>query len=490
MRQVVLARADLAHRRTVHRSSQTDARLGALTWLSALVGFTVFLFAPQVLNDGDTYSHIATGEWILMHRAMPSADPFSYTFAGAPWVAHEWLSELVMGLAFRLGAWSGVLVLFAGATSLALVILARYLGRWLDLLPAAITLLLAASCVSPDLLARPHILVLPILELWTIGLLKARDRTRVPWPILPLMLAWANMHGSFIFGLMLVCPFALEATLAAGAEWHSPAFQWGLFLASATLLALVTPFGWHGLTFSFQLLSMKQLGSIEEWHATDFQTVQPIELALMTVLYVCLSRGVRVPVLRLVVLLGLLHLALQHTRQQMLAGVVGALILAEPLGRGLGVMPVSGVTPNRSRILLVACFLAPAALLTALRMSQPVVRVDGVSSPVTALEHVPGELAGSPVLNDYGFGGYLIFQGIRPFIDGRADMYGDAFLTDYAEIMRPDRALLARTLDERGIRWTILRAASPALEVMDTLPGWHRLFADKVAVVHARAAGQ
>ena len=294
----------------------------------ALIGYAVFLFAPQVLNDGDTYSHVATGEWILLHRTVPTTDPFSHTFAGAPWIAHEWLSELIMAVAFLLGGWIGVLILFAAAMALAVGLLGRYLARWLDLLPATIALLVAVNCVSHVLLARPHILVLPIIELWTVRLLIARERARVPWLVLPLMLAWANMHGSFIIGLLLAVPFALEAIVTGGSGWRRAALQWGLFLVTAIALASTTPNGWHGLIFPVQLLSMKELGIIQEWQATDFRTLQPVELALMTVLYICLSRGVRVPALRLMVLVGLLHLALQHTRHQLLAGIVGALILA------------------------------------------------------------------------------------------------------------------------------------------------------------------
>src|SRR5580700_2177547 len=73
-------------------------------WTPALVALGIFaltLFAPQVLNDGDTWSHLATGDWILAHGAVPSVDPFSFTMAGAPWSAHEWLAELLLALAFR-----------------------------------------------------------------------------------------------------------------------------------------------------------------------------------------------------------------------------------------------------------------------------------------------------------------------------------------------------------------------------------------------------
>jgi hypothetical protein len=93
-----------------------------------------------------------------------------------------------------------------------------------------------------------------------------------------------------------------------------------------------------------------------------------------------------------------------------------------------------------------------------------------------------------PVLNDYAVGGYLIFRGVRPFIDGRANMYRDDFLAGYAATMRPDRARLIATLEAHGIQWTILGPASLALDVLDRLAGWHRLYQDREAVVHASIA--
>ena len=68
------------------------------------------LFVPGVLNDGDTFWHIKAGEWIIGQGAVPHTDPFSYTKAGAPWVAHEWLAEVALALAFRAGGWGGVVL--------------------------------------------------------------------------------------------------------------------------------------------------------------------------------------------------------------------------------------------------------------------------------------------------------------------------------------------------------------------------------------------
>ena len=457
-----------------------------LAIIAALTGYAIFLFAPQVLNDGDTYQHITAGEWFLQHRAIPLVDPFSYSFAGAPWVAHEWLSELLMALAFRAGGWDGILILFGAALALTLGMMTWHLSRWLDFLPTLVLLILGAACTSPSLLARPHILVLPVLELWTAGLLLARSRGGAPSPLLlPLMLLWANMHGSFAFGLALTLPLALEA--AAEAE-RSALRGWGLFMVAAVIAALATPHFWRGLLFPFQLMQMQQLSHVGEWQAPDFQHLQPIELGLMALLYVTLSRGIRLPVPRVLILMGLLHLALQHLRHQSLAELVGALVLAEPLGRAFA--QASGppaVLPRRNRPRAVAAGLAVVLALTGLRVAFPAARTDDAASPVSALAHVPAEIARLPVFNDYSFGGYLIFKGVRPFIDPRADMYGDAFLAAYgAVVLRPRREGFETMAEKYGVRWTILSAGSPLLGVLDAMPGWRRLYADRVAVVHVR----
>ena len=447
----------------------------------AVLAYTVVLFTPQLLNDGDTYWHLATGAWVLRHGTVPTVDPFSYTVLGAPWHAHEWLADLAMQLAFALGGWSGVVILFGVALALALGLLTRHLSRWLRLVPTLVTVAVAACCISPSLLARPHLLTLPLLELWTAWLLIGRERGRAPWAVLPLMPAWANMHGSFMLGLALLAGFTLERALAAGAQERRMAGQWLLLLGAAVVSAMATPWGWRGLAFPFQLLGMRALAGIREWQPPDLQALPPIEIALLATLFVCLTRGVRVSVFRTLILIAVLYLALGHARHQMLAGVVGALVLAAPLGRTLG-LPES---ERRSRAVLPAA-LAVAVIVSGIRLTFPVVRSGAEAGPIAAVAVVPPAMRARPVLNEYGFGGYLIFKGVRPYIDGRTDLYGDAFLHHYDEMVSPDRALLERTIEGRHVQWTIFPPGSPVVPVMDALPGWKRLYADRVAVIHAR----
>ena len=142
--------------------------------VAGCVMFALVLFLPQVLNDGDTLWQIRTGEWILDHRAIPSADPFSFTAGNTPWFAHEWLAEVLMALAHRMGGMRGIMVLTAAASGLTAAVLLHHLRRFLPGIYAVLGLVLALSNAAPSLLARPHVLAWPCLALWCGGLVAAR----------------------------------------------------------------------------------------------------------------------------------------------------------------------------------------------------------------------------------------------------------------------------------------------------------------------------
>src|SRR5207302_5252301 len=115
------------------------------------------------------------------------------------------------------------------------------------------------------------------------------------------------------------------------------------------------------------------------------------------------------------------------------------------------------------------------------------VTTPGDITPAAALAAARDAHVEGPVLNDFSFGGYLMFSGVQPFIDGRAELYGDAFLKRYAGAMLLQSDELPRLLQEYGVTWTLMspdRAA--AVRLLDRLPGWHRLYADNIAVVHVR----
>jgi hypothetical protein len=90
------------------------------------------------------------------------------------------------------------------------------------------------------------------------------------------------------------------------------------------------------------------------------------------------------------------------------------------------------------------------------------------------------------VFNAYGFGGYLIFAGIPPFVDGRIDLYGDTLMHEYVDAVSAKDQALSNTLEQHHIEWTLLEPQMAAVIELDHSPGWERVYADASAVVHRR----
>lgn len=466
-------------------ASRPSAVRAAAPLVAALAMAAIVVFAPPVLNDGDSWWHLATGEWILAHGAIPDRDVFSYTLAGQPWVAHEWLSETLMALAARLAGWRGITLLFGAAIGAATWLLVRRLARDLGGITLVLTTVLALACTSGSLLVRPHLFMPLMLLAWTVEMLDAREAGRAPrlaWALV--MLVWANLHGSWVLGLAIAGAFGLEALVEPGADRIKVVRDWGVFGLASLAAAMATPHGPAGLLFPFMVTGMAVTPHIVEWRAEDFSRVSTFAIALFAALFVGLGRGVKIPPVRLLLLLGLLFLGLQHIRHQMVLALVAPLLLARPLAEALG---HEARTVRPSRALLVG-FGAACLLLAGVRLTLPLPRGDGLNTPATALASVPADLKARPVLNGYGFGGYLIDQGVRPFIDGRADMYGDAFTAAYFHATDGDAPALEALARRYRVAWTIFTPGDPAVAVLDADPAWRRIHADPYAVAHERVA--
>jgi hypothetical protein len=256
-----------------------------------------------------------------------------------------------------------------------------------------------------------------------------------------------------------------------------------LFILAAWAVALLNPDFLAGELFPFHLVGMKSLAWIGEWAPADFSRIQPLEVTLLAGLALGFSGKVTVPPVRLLVLLGLVAGALSHERNGQLLGIVGALILAEPVGKALSNVRTepSGV----QRLLPAGAVLVALIALTA-RVALPLGAERTGAALTATLDRVPPSLRMQPVLNEYGLGGQLIFNGVRPFIDSRADLYGDPFLQRYHTIASADTGELDRTLSEYGIQWTIFPSGHPVVAVMDQQAGWQRLLEADGIVVHAR----
>jgi hypothetical protein len=182
-------------------------------------------------------------------------------------------------------------------------------------------------------------------------------------------------------------------------------------------------------------------------------------------------------------------MALAQGRAGEILALLAPLVLAAPLSTQIGgaegshsnAAPMRGVLLAGIAVLLVAGTLA----FTSMHRYEPHTR----GSPVAAVAALK-KLDLARVFNDYDFGGYLIANGVAPFIDGRTELYGEKFFVDHnaaSGLMEPEN--LFRLLEEYKIEATLMRTQSAATKLLDHIDGWQKVYADDIATVHVRKPG-
>jgi hypothetical protein len=379
-------------------------------------------------------------------------------------------------------------MLAALSASVAFFLLTLLLLKRLPNIPVMILVSAGIAMTASHLLARPHILVFPLMVLWASGLDQATEEGRAPSvAYLLLITLWANLHGSFTLGIALIAPFAIEAVWIADKSARLRiALQWLRFGVLALLAGCITPYGVESLLVTFRVLNLGAiLSTIGEWSSVDFGTPNPIIVCFLAGAAYVLYSGFKLPPVRITALLAVIYQTLAHVRYVDVAALVVPFFIAGPLGKHLSwprLQPGRKVTPTGGTAFIAAIaalVIANGVIVAKMDHTPPFV-------PRVAVEKLR-ELKANRVLNDYYFGGYLIFEGIPTFVDARAEFYGPAFLTRYLRaISLDDVPDFVRLLDEYKIDATLLFPSTRAVGLLDRLPGWERIYADNVAVVHVR----
>jgi hypothetical protein len=478
----------------VHTAEDASPMRGLLPlWVGVFAYAALLLGGDRLLIDPDTQWQITVGQWILDHRAVPETDVYSFTMRGESWISTQWLAQVVYAKIYAWFGWSGPVVLAAAASAATFVLLARSLSRHLSDSATLVFVCVALALTAPHLLARPHVLALPVMVAWIGGLIAAADEHRAPsfW-LLPLMVLWANLHGGFVFGLVMIAPIALDAVVSAEPRLRrSLLLRWAAFAAAALAVSCCTPYGWNALLASRKILALgSALPLITEWRPADFGGLHPFEIILLGGIGLALFRGIKLPPMRILLLLGFVHMALAQGRAAEILALLAPLVLAAPLARQIGGADVAGspiATPARNvlfagvAIALVAGTLAFASV----HRFAP----NTTNSPVAAVAALK-KLNLTRVFNDYDFGGYLIASGVAPFIDGRTELYGEKFFVDHnaaSGLMEPDN--LFHLLEEYKIEATLMRTQSAATKLLDHIDGWQKVYTDDVATIHLRKEG-
>ena len=403
--------------------------------LGAILVSGVFVAERSIRLDPDTWWHIRVGSDILATRQFPVVDHYSFTARGAAWIAYEWLGDVVMSLAARSGLRGTELLLVVSSSLITLLI---YYYAWLKSKECKAAFLATAAIVPLAMLsmtARPQLFGYIFLLVTLICLEQFHQgRRRALWFLPPVFLLWVNTHGSFVLGFM-----------AMGLYWACGLldFSWGglhaerwalrdrIRLEMAALICVlmlpITPYGTRLATvpveYAFSLPG--NMAHVQEWQPADFSQWQVKLFLALVVLFVLalLTLRLRCSLVETAFFIFAVYETCVHVRFAIVFAIIFAPLLAglltrwiDPYNRNIDKYALNAVLILAMAVAWVRYFPSRADL------EQKV----AANYPVEAVRYLRQHPLSGPMLNSYGFGGYLVWakvprQGV--FIDGRGDLY-------------------------------------------------------------------
>ena len=469
-----------------------------LALASLLVVLSVLTVRAR-FDDLDMWWHLKTGEIVWTTHTIPVTDLFSYTTNHHASIPQEWLAQTAMYGAYRLGGLSGLMLWHCILTSILLVagflLCSLYSGNSKVGFAGAMAIWLFATI---GIAIRPQMIgyLLLIVELILIHL----GRTRNPrwfFCLPPLFALWVNCHGSFFLGLLVAGAFVFasffnfQAGSLVARSWDPRCRRmlvWAFVLSVAALF--LNPVGISQILYPVNTLLHQPLGlsSVDEWKATPFSDARGV--ALLAVIFSILL----LPILRradlywdeLVLLLAGAWLALNHERMLFVFGILAAPILSRQLSTYW-----EGYRADQDRIWPNAVVIGIALLVSVWVFPSPQFLAGQVEkqSPVKAVEFMRAHHISGRMLNDYGFGGYLIWAAPEypVFVDGRADVFEwSGVFADYANwvTLQTDPNEL---LDKYKIDFCLLTRDAPNVNVLRLMHDWKVVYSDRNSILFVRA---
>jgi hypothetical protein len=468
----------------------------ARLWAFLAVGLPVLASLIGNLSAVDLAYHLRAGEMTLDTGRIPMTDTFTFTAAGATWLNQQWGAQVILAAVFRLAGWTGLVLLRAGLIGLTFGLLFEACRRrGIDLRRAA-WLTLAAFIVSAVALAlRPQLLGMALLA---VTLLLVADRRAHPgrlWAVPLIVLVWANIHGSFFLGPVVLGLAWLEDVHDGVPNRHRSLVLAGVSAAAA----LVNPFGVGVWAYAAGLSTNSFVTSrISEWQPTTLRTIPGIlffgSAALVTLL---LARRGRATTWPTVVWIGVFFAIGAYAIRGVawwplgaavaVAGILAAAPVAGPAPSGAAEAAVAPVRRARSSpINLVIVGLIVVACVALLPIWRPIDARVGAPAGIVG-DAPPGITAilrdltrpGDRILNPQPWGSWfeLALPETLVAIDSRIEVFPADVWTDY-DVIRNGGPRWQETLARLDPRWIVATDDEDDFVSRLQAAGWHDAYHD------------
>lgn len=466
--------------------------------------------------DTDGWWHLQSGRWIVENQTVPRTDPFSHTRMGQPWIDHGWLAQLFLYGVYTGFGFGGLAILVAS------LVTGAFAFAWLQCMQGerwlrAFVFVIAAVASGIIWSARPQMVsfVLAAAVAFILYHFK-RGRRRIIWWLPLLMLLWVNVHGGFAIGFILMSVYLVGETgnliLGTGTPdgAHVQRLGWRglarlmLVIIICFLLLAVNPNGTQMWTYPFRTVGIGVLQEfILEWQPPDFHELymHPFIWLLLASLTVLGLAGRRADFTDLTLVAVFLYLSLLAVRNVPLFALLTAPVIVRygtsAIWQWRGprwptLRPAPAGPPASSRLalnwILLLLVLTAGTLHVMQGTEAAVVEAQSPQGlPAAAVDYLQETQPPGPIFNNYNWGGYLIWRLPRypVFVDGRTDLYDDAFVREYLSIYLAEDDWQER-LDAYGINLVLAERGSPLANNLGREPGWDPVYRDSLASVLVR----
>lgn len=458
------------------------------TYLELLI-FLTFLCFTQHVTTIDGWWHLACGREFAA-RGPLTVDDLSTGSAGTYWTPHYWFWALIAWHIFAKGGWlalmlaKGMLAAFA-VQVLGWLVREQGTRREASLVIAVLLGMFGLFSQFWELRAQSFTGFSVFFVTWLF--VRARRTGRLPWLILPpYMCLWTNMHGGFIFGIVVWGVFLTAACLRRAGERPTSLEPSKLLLLGFLMLCgcACTPYGPKYILYPFQYLGNVHLQTrITEWAGTIVRDYLSLEIVIAVVLMTCALIPVASP-LEEVALAGVaLHFVFQAARNIFLVGPFLAPLMGPRADAAFDALaekaPEPAGEPVRDRVAWAWVMIVVVAVARLAIGTPPPIRS---SHPVKIVEWLRTNDVPKPFFAEYSQGGYVLFwlrDRYLPYTDGRADLHIDSgAFVEYCKIidLAPDWDKLF--FQKRGFKSALMEKGMPLSAALKAR-GWKQVGPDE-----------
>jgi hypothetical protein len=488
-----------------------------LIFIVLLVSFSCGTLAPRLLWDADIGWHILDGQNILATHSIPHADTFSATMSGRVWYAWEWLYDAAIGCVYSTSGLNGVVFISALVIALTLALVFRFsLARGGSIPVTIVLFILSAMACSIHFLARPHVVGWLLAVIWFSILdasTKGATRVRRLFWLPVLMLLWANLHGGFVLGFVLLGIYTVADLLTSfkcsDLEQRRKSRQRAAILLAigvgSLMASFVNPYGFRLHIHVYQYLTDRFLMQhINEFQRPEIQGA-PAQVFLvmiaLTLVGIIVRRGRIRWVSWLLIIFSILS-GLYAARNLPFASLLLTMITAPLLSRLTATKSGLLARTNRwgraelaQRVHVWPIVTVVLGILLCLHQGRVLDRqvmdahFDPARFPVQAVDALQRQGIRQPIFTLDAWGGYFIYRlypGNRVFVDDRHDFYGDAYIQEYLKVIHVEPGW-EQILDRWGVNLVVMPSKGKLSEALKGRRGWKPVFLDTTATVFQRA---